>query len=129
LTKIKLTPQNKAVKIKPPLPRQRNILPQAQEVNKPTSVEDVLKMADEGLASIDKDLGKPESSQDRKTPDPAAKNKISSNFNLSFNNSFNTSFTNGKGKENDSRNEPLNNSQENRLEFTSQLQDDPTANK
>lgn len=55
------------------------------------SVEDVLKLAEEGIANIDQELVVKNQQQEI-----AGKQKISSNFNLSFNNSFNTSYNNGK---------------------------------
>ena len=61
----------------------------------PASVEDILKLADEGIASIDQELLQ----EERPEPIKPNKQKISSNFNLSFNNSFNTSYANSQQKQ------------------------------
>ena len=91
LKSIKFHGQNRqTMKIKPPLhTKQKNA-----SMAPPASVEDILRMADEGIASIDQELFQKEQPEDGKPN----KQKISSNFNLSFNNSFNTSYTNSQQK-------------------------------
>jgi len=86
LKSIKLPSMNKQMlKIKPPLHNKKLMAP-------PASVEDILKLADEGIASIDQELFQKEQPEHGKPN----KQKISSNFNLSFNNSFNTSYANSQ---------------------------------
>lgn len=93
---------NSQVKIKPPLPKNTKQAPFYEKVP-PHNVEEVLKMAEEGIANIDRTLPRSISPiMNTSVPVDNKKkghgNKINSNFNLSFNNSFNTSYTNGKQK-------------------------------
>jgi hypothetical protein len=100
---------------KPPLHKKNNLLDSTTNAGAPAdSAEALLKMADEGLASIEQELnqakkGKKSGSSSQGPPAAqvalqnklklgqkpgAGKQEIQTNFNLSFNNSFNTSYNN-----------------------------------